>query len=266
MRRKSKSLKNWVDELQRIGCYTFTRKYAESNLDLTRVSMDKALQRLRKRGRIIRPRKEFYVIVPLEYSSAGTVPSEWFINDLMSFIGSQYYVGCLSAAAVYGAAHQRPQELQVIVPSHLRMIDTGTVRIRFLRFAGMSEALTQSHRTHTGDYRISTPEWTAIDLIRFQKQYGSLDTVATVFSELAGSLDEKQLIQAAKRESCNAYLQRLGWMLESVGFSSLTKRLHKYILSREPSFTPLNSALPRRNGPRDKRWRLLINENPISEL
>ena len=206
------------------------------------------------------------MVIPLEYSSAGIVPSEWFINDLMSFIGRPYYVGCLSAAAVYGAAHQRPQELQVVVPSHLRMIDTELMRIRFLRFAGMSSALTKSRRTHTGDYRISTPEWTAIDLIRFQKNYGSLDTVATVFTELGESLDEKQLVQAAKRESCTAHLQRLGWMLEFVGFPSLTEGLHEYVVCREPSFAPLNSALPRRNGPRDKRWRILINEEPISEL
>jgi len=266
MKKDAKSLKNWVDGLQRIGCYSFTRKKAESSLELARESLDKALQRLCRQGRIIRPRKGFYVIVPLEYSSAGIVPSEWFINDLMSFIGKPYYVGCLSAAAAYGAAHQRPQELQVVVPSHLRMIDTKVMRIRFLRFAGMSDVPTQSRRTHTGDYRISTPEWTAIDLIRFQKKYGSLDTVATVFTELGESLDEKQLVQAAKRESCTAHLQRLGWMLEFVGFSSLTKGLHEYILSREPSFAPLNSALPKRNGPRDKRWRILINEEPRSEI
>jgi len=28
----------------------------------------------------------------------------------------------------------------------------------------------------------------------------------------------------------------------------------------------LNSALPRRDSLRDKRWRILINEEPVSEL
>ena len=55
-------------------------------------------------------------------------------------------------------------------------------------------------------------------------------------------------------------------MLEFVGFLSLTEGLHEYVISREPSFAPLNSALPKRNGPRDNRWRILINEEPISEL
>ena len=266
MKKNPGSLNNWVDELQRSGRYTFTRDSAERSLGLAEASLDKALQRLCNQGRIIRPRKGFYVIVPLEYSPAGTVPPEWFINDLMSFIGTPYYVGCLSAAAIYGAAHQRPQELQVVVPSHVRMINIKAVRIRFLRFAGMSEALTQPCRTHTGDYPVSTAEWTAIDLIRFQKHYGSLDAVATIFAELGESLDENRLLLAAKRESCKAHLQRLGWMLEFAGFQALAAPLQEYIMSRDPSFVPLNAALKRRNGSYDNRWRIVVNEKPVSEL
>ncbi len=266
MKNDSKSLNDWVDELQRTGRYTFTRESARQALGLAEGSLDKALQRLGTQGRVIRPRKRFYVVVPLEYSPTGTIPPEWFINDLMSFIGSPYYVGCLSAAAIYGAAHQRPQELQVVVPSHLRMVNLKAVRIRFLRFAGMAKALTQPRRTHTGDYPVSTPEWTAIDLIRLQKHYGSLDAVATIFAELGEALDENKLVLAAKRETSNAYLQRLGWMLEFVGFETLTKPLHEYVMSRDPSFTPLNAALKRRSGPRDGRWHVLVNEEPQSDL
>jgi predicted transcriptional regulator of viral defense system len=266
MKNNSKSLSDWADELQRRGRYTFTREDVQKGLNLSDGTLNKALQRLSNQGRVIRPRREFYVIVPLEYSSNGSVPPEWFINDLMSFLGSPYYVGCLSAAAIYGAAHQRPQELQVVVPSHLRIIDLQTLRIRFFQFAGMAGALTQPRRTHTGDYPVSTPEWTAIDLIRFQKHYGSLDAVATVFAELGEALDKDNLVLAAKRERSNAHLQRLGWMLELVGFKSLTGSLNDYVMSRNPSFTPLNSAAKRRGGPRDGRWRVIVNEKPQSEL
>ncbi len=266
MKDNSKSLSDWVDELQRRGRYTFTRKDARQGLGIAEGALNKALQRSGRQGRVIRPRRGFYVIVPLEYSSAGTIPPEWFINDLMSFIGSSYYVGCLSAAAIYGAAHQKPQELQVVVPFHLRMVDLRTVRIRFLQFAGMAKALTHPRRTHTGDYPVSTPEWTAIDLIRFQKRYGGLDTVATVLAELGGVLDAEKLLLAAKRETSSAHLQRLGWMLEFMGFKALTESLRQYVISRDPSFTPLNSALKRRGGPRDGRWRVLVNEEPQSEL
>ena len=206
------------------------------------------------------------MIIPLEYSAAGTIPPEWFIGDLMEFIGKPYYVGCLSAAALYGAAHQRPQELQVVVPSYTRAIDTRAVRIRFLQYSGMSKALIQPRRTHTGDYPVSSPEWTAIDLIRFQKHLGGLDAVATVLAELGEALDGDRLLLAARRDPGNAYLQRLGWMLDSAGFAELTPALREHIMRRKPGNVLLNPALKDRLRSLDRRWNILVNEEPASEL
>lgn len=266
MKKDSISLSTWVDRLQRSGRYAFTRSGAERSLGLSETSLDKALQRLCRRGRILRPRKGFYVLIPLEYSAAGTVPPEWFIGDLMAFIGKPYYVGCLSAAALYGAAHQRPQELEVVVPSYERAIDNPAVRIRFLQYSGMSKALIRRHRTHTGDYPVSSPEWTAIDLIRFQKHLGGLDAVATVLAELGESLDGGRLLEAARRESVNAVLQRLGWMLDSAGFTGLTMALREYIASRKSRVVLLNPAAKDRRRFRNRRWDVWVNEKPRSEL
>ncbi len=266
MDNKRNSLNDWVNELQRTGAYAFTLEKALKELDLEAGTLQKALQRLHTHGRILRLRKKFYVIVPLEYQSAGTIPTDWFINDLMNYLNTSYYVGCLSAAALYGAAHQRLQEMQVVVPDHLRMIDTKAVRIRFLRFSGMSGAQIQLHRTHTGDYPVSTPEWTAIDLIRFQKQYGSMDAAAAVLTELGEVLDRDKLAEAARIESRNANLQRLGWMLDYLGFGALTGPLQDVLMSRDPSYIPLNASLKQRTGKQDKRWRIVINEKPDMEI
>lgn len=38
---------------------------------------------------------------------------------MMAHLGRDYYLGWLSAAEMYGAAHQRPQVLQVAVDRHL---------------------------------------------------------------------------------------------------------------------------------------------------
>ena len=206
------------------------------------------------------------MIVPLEYSSAGAVPTEWFIDDLMRFLGKPYYLGCLSAAAVYGAAHQRVQETQVVVPVHVRNVETRAVRIRFLRFAGMSQALTVSRRTHTGDVPVSTPEWTAIDLIRFQKHYGSMDAAATVLAELSERLDSEMLAEAARCEPRNAFLQRLGWLLEFLGYERLAEPLQAMVVERKPAYTPLNASLSTRLGPRDSRWHIIVNEEPEADL
>ncbi len=260
------SLNDWVDCLEKSGRYSFTLVQARQALSKKAETLEKALHRLHVKGRIHRVRKGFYVLVPLQYAAVGIIPAEWFIAALMAYLGQPFYIGCLSAAERHGAAHQRPQELQVVVPVHLRIVHTPVLRIRFLRFAGMTAAVTQSLRTYTGDIPLSSPEWTAIDLIRFQKHYGSLDAAATVLTELAESLDARRLNAAARREPCNALLQRLGWMLDFLKFHALTGPLHAEVSRRNAGFVALNSALKKRSGPRDTRWNIMVNETPESEL
>ena len=260
------SLDGWIDGLQQTGRYSFAQHEALRELGISDSSLKKSLQRASSQGRILPLRRGFYVVVPLEYKAAGAVPAEWFIDDLMRFLGRPYYVGALSAATWHGAAHQRPQEMQVVIPDQLRPIQTRAVRIRFLRFAGMRNAQTEARRTQTGDIPISTPEWTAIDLIRFQKHYGSMDAAATVLAELAEALHPDQLAAAADHEPTNAYLQRLGWMLGFLGYETLTGPLHKLVSRRCPSFIPLNPSLEKRTGSRSARWNVIVNERPEADL
>lgn len=257
---KSASLSEWIEGLQRSGVYSFTREKAQNELDIKNHSLNIAFTRLQKQGRILRLRNKFYVIVPMEYRSAGTVPSEWFVTDLMKFIGLPYYVGCLSAAAVYGAAHQRPQELQVVVPSHVRMIDLDAVRIRFLLYAGMKRVGTDLWRTQTGDYALSTPEWTAIDLLRFQKYAGGLEAVAEVLQELDEALDADKLGDVCRHEMQNAPLQRLGWVLERLGNDRLMRPVKSEVDKRHPSYVSLNPALKKRSGSHNSAWRVIVND------
>ena len=255
-----------MDGLERVGRYAFPLEDVRQALALNATTLEKALQRLCGKGRLVRVRRGFYALVPLAYSAAGCVPAEWFLSDLMKHLGSPYYLGCLSAAVLHGAAHQHPQELQVVVPDHLRRVDTPVLRIRFLRFAGMAAALTQPHRTQTGDIPVSTAEWTAIDLMRFQSHYGSLDAAATVLTELAEVLDAEKIVAAASHEPCNAYLQRLGWMLDFLGRQALAAPLAAVVRGRKPVYVPLNPSLKRRNGKRDTRWMIMVNEEPESDL
>src|SRR6266496_3549594 len=105
-----KSLSDLVDAFQATGRYVLRREEA----------LKKAARRLAAKGRIAIPRRGFFVIVPIEYRSAGAPPPSWFIDELMRFHGHPYYVGLLSAAALHGAGHQQPQEFQVVTNAQLR--------------------------------------------------------------------------------------------------------------------------------------------------
>lgn len=58
--------------------------------------------------------KGFYVIIPTQYQLKGIVPPSYYINELMEYLGKPCYVGLLSAAALYGASHQRVKVIQII--------------------------------------------------------------------------------------------------------------------------------------------------------
>ena len=119
----------WVEQLQSVGRYTFTRAQAESDTERSFVAAQSALRRLKEQGRVVSPRRGFYVVVPPEYRAAGSPPATWFIDDLMRHLGQPYYVGLLSAAAIHGAAHQQPMVFQVVTSKPTREMRAGKVAI-----------------------------------------------------------------------------------------------------------------------------------------
>ncbi len=250
----------FIDGLQSSGRYVFTKDEALKALGVSEVALKNALWRLAKAGRVVSPRRGFYVIVPLEYRAAGSVPPAWFIRELMSYLRGPYYVGLLSAAALHGAAHQSPQEFQVVTDRPLRPIEVGRTRIRFVKKAHLAKTPTVGIKTPTGDIRVSSPEATALDLVRYPEHAGYLSNVATILSELAERLDPEALVRAAEVEGEPAYAQRLGYLLNRSGRAEVAVLLAEWIRTKAPAVTPLRPDRPAAGAPRDPRWRVAVNE------
>jgi predicted transcriptional regulator of viral defense system len=89
------------------GYCSFTSTQAKEALGVSDVASRAALRRLKKKGELAQPINGFYVIVPPEYRILGCRPAEHFITELMEHIGAPYYVGLLTAAQYYGAAHHK---------------------------------------------------------------------------------------------------------------------------------------------------------------
>ncbi len=213
----SRTLSELVDNLQAKGRYTLERSEALAALQTSGPTLKKAVMRLAAKRRIAVPKRGFYVMVPIEYRTAGAPPPSWFIDDMMRHLGRSYYVGVLSAAALHGAAHQQPQEFQVVTDEPQRQMQAGRARIRFLVKKKIGRARTSELKTETGTMRVSTPETTAIDLLRYVRAAGGLSNAATVIAELAEKIDGKKLVAAAESDGELAYSQRLGHILDLVG-------------------------------------------------
>lgn len=211
-------------------------------LGISRVALKHALWRLARAGRVAAPRRGFYVIVPPEYRVARCPPADWFIHDLMAYLGRPYYVGLLTAAALHGAAHQAPQEFQVLSDRPLPMIEIGRVRIRFVKKAHLKATPTIRVNTQTGQIHVSTPAATAFDLVRYPEHCGFLSNVATVLHDLVERLDGGALAQAAEVESEVAYAQRLGYLLELVGRAEPAGPLADWVATKAPRIVPLDPS------------------------
>jgi hypothetical protein len=60
---------------------------------LCAIAIKRAAGRLVGSGRLVAPRRGFFIIVPLEYKTAGGLPPSWFIDEFMRFHQQPYYVG-----------------------------------------------------------------------------------------------------------------------------------------------------------------------------
>jgi predicted transcriptional regulator of viral defense system len=213
-----------------------------------------------RKGRLVVPRRGFYVIVPMEYSLVGAPPASWFVADLMAYLQRPYYVGLLSAAALYGAAHQQPMVFQVVTDAPLRCVEVGRAHIRFVQKSGLERTPTMERKTSTGFMKVSTPEATALDIVRYYRGAGHLDHVATVLAELGEELDAERLVAAAQDSAVEvSVVQRLGYLLELVDHQTLVQPLAAWLAARNPAHVMLLPGAKSAGFTRNGRWRVIAN-------
>lgn len=255
------NLAKWVDNLQSNGQYAFSRSEALSELKISKTAFKNALLRLVAKSRIVIPRRGFYIVVPLEYKNAGSPPASWFIDGLMKFSQHPYYVGLLSAAAIQGAAHQQPQEFQIITDTPMRPAHAGRNRIRFFQKSHISKTPISEVKTETGSMRVSTPEATALDLVRYAKRVGGLGHVVTILMELCDRINPQLLVLAADKERELSVVQRLGYLLERVSSTKkISEPLARWLTKKRASLVPLRPEQNPRAAQKNVRWKLTLNE------
>jgi predicted transcriptional regulator of viral defense system len=142
------------------GEHCCTVESAMARLGRSESATRSVIQRLLNQRRLFSPARGFYVVVPADYRAWHVVPATYFVNSLMNHLGRRYYVALLSAAAVHGAAHQRPQVFQVMVdrPTPNRAFER--VRFVFCEKAMAPSTATVQKTTPTGRMLVSSPELT----------------------------------------------------------------------------------------------------------
>ena len=252
---------SFVRELMARGRYTFTFEEAKSALKVSNIALRAALRRLKTKGFIAMPLRGFFVIVPPEYTTLSCLPADQFIEDLMLYLKEPYYIGLLSAAELHGAAHQKPQEFQVITSRNRKMIVCGRITIRFMARKTIGKVPTVNITTQRGFIKVSTPEATVFDLLLYPEHAGGLSNIATVLSELSEKIEPSKLKAAKEYVSNISVMQRAGYIFDRIlKAKKIAGTLELLVRKNGNAIVPLVPSGSRKGVPIDHKWNLFINE------
>ncbi|MFO7888701.1 MAG: type IV toxin-antitoxin system AbiEi family antitoxin [bacterium] len=259
-------LEKYISRLQSQGRYHFSLQDLLKELSKQKSALHMGLKRLMDKGRIVRIRQGFYVIVPAEYSRQGMLPVNLFIHDLMDWLDKPYYVGLLSAAALHGAAHQQPQKYQVIIKRpQIRPVHTKDIYIQFVVKKDFPIYGVSEKKTDTGYIYISNPVMTAFDLLQFERQCGGFQRIVEIMEELTESFIQDDLRETLRNTWPNTVLQRFGYLCTNiVDIPDFTQPVLNKLKSRKIYPVPLSPGESSRAGTIDKTWKVILNIQPES--
>ena len=264
------SLNDWINEQEKRGITTFSfqqirrlfQEHSEKALktDVNRLILSKRIENV-YRG--------FYVIIPTQYKLKGVVPPTYYINELMEYIGKPYYVGLLSAAAIYGASHQRAMLTQIVTTGPRSRISKNNTLINWNYRKQIPSELIETRNAEMGRINYSSAELTTVDIIQFASKIGGYQRATTVLAELV------DIIDISKMESILPYtttstMQRLGFLLEYILLEQDKADILYSILKKKNGYLDdilMSSEHPASDNAESNRWRVNMNiEIEIDEL
>ncbi len=263
MTMNKKLTNNYIDsyltEVMSKGRYSVTLDELKTRFEVSEKAILQNIYRLKQRNQLAQVRKEFYVIIPPQYSNRGMLPTTLFISDMMEALNRDYYVGLFSAAALHGAGHQQPMEFQVITEKPaLRKIKTDKLSIVFFTKSQWEQDNITKKKTEAGYINVSSPELTAFDLINYHKRIGGLNRIIPILEDLTENINSIRLSKTARDQSTRT-IQRLGYILEELGSEPLSNALYSKTKHKLANRIPLSLAHENRLGVVNKKWELIIN-------
>ena len=220
------------------------------------------------RGRVQSVYRGFYVIVPVQYRLKRIIPPSYYIDELMQYLNKPYYIGLLSAAAMYGAGHQRAMQTQIVTTPPRLNVSGRNALLDWNYRQQIAQELLITKNAEIGVIRYSSPELTAVDLVQFAEHVGGYQRAATVLTELVDTIDMDKM-SAVIPYTTIATIQRLGYLLEVVleEQEKADKLFAILKVQKHWKSIMLNPLKPKREDAASNRWHVNANtEIEIDEL
>jgi hypothetical protein len=254
----------FISERLARGEVAFSLEELERKTGLSRIAARHQLLRLGKRVRRVAPRQPFFLIVTEEHQPMGAPPAVWWLDAYFRWLGRPYYLALASAAAEYGAAPQGIQLVQVITDQPRRPLVLGRILVRFYVKHEAGRTPTSELPGAHAPLRVSTSEATAIDLVRYAAALGGMERAVETLKPLAVRLRKAALKEALAAEGEAATAQRLGFILDGLGYHGLAETVERSLPAR---LAPVRLDSGAKGHERElrlhRRWGLLVGERPL---
>ena len=264
------SVNDWIKEQEQRGMTTFSFQQLRRVFDDRSEKVLKSdINRLKLSKRIQNVYKGFYVIIPTQYKLKGIVPPTYYIDELMEYLDKPYYVGLLSAAAIYGAAHQRAMKTQVVTIGPRSRTSNRNTLLDWNYRQRIPNELIDCRNAEMGRINYSSAELTAVDIVQFASNIGGYQRASTVLAELVEVLDMNKM-ESVLPYTSTSVMQRLGYILEFILFEEeKAEQLYNILRERNGYFNSvlMNPEHPMLEKNESNRWRINMNiEIEIDEL
>ncbi|MGO6732654.1 type IV toxin-antitoxin system AbiEi family antitoxin domain-containing protein [Rhizobium ruizarguesonis] len=238
------SLDDCIENKQMSGYSTFTREDALAELSLKPEAFTAALTRQISRKRLANPRHGFYIIPrPEDRTTGAPDPARW-IDPLMKYLGTDYRISLLRAAAMHSSSHQAAMVFQVVVPQQFRSIIIGRHRIQFVHLApSISSATNQKDwLTDTGYAQAAGVELTLLDCIRYFKRATGINGVAQITKDIGNRANPRKLASVAQHFE-NTSVRQLGYLLDLSNHKRQAADALQSFALQNDKYTPLDPSV-----------------------
>jgi predicted transcriptional regulator of viral defense system len=257
--KKYEYIDEYLLKIRSKGRFSFTFEELNQAFASSEQAIRRKLYRLKADNKIAIIRKDFYVVLPPEYSENGSLPVFLYIDDLMKYLGRDYYVALYSAAALYGAAHQQPMEYQIIVQNPMRAIVENNTRINFLVRKTWEQEGIEKKNSAAGYFNVSRPELTALDFMSFNGKIGGISRIVPILGELIEEIKPSKMYKMASGYPQISSVQRLGYLCDKVyNRQDLVVSIQRALKGKATQNILLSVASPKQ-GNIDRDWKVDVN-------
>lgn len=249
----------FVGERIASGNYGFSLADLVRETGLSDRNAKNQLRRLRGRTSKVARWQPFFLVNDPADKASGAVSYDRWLDDYFAWLGRPYYVGLQSAAAIHGSQPQALQTIQIVTNVPRREARVGRQKLRFFVKSDCAASAVQQAPRAFAPMKVSTPETTAFDLVRYAPRLGGIDRTAETLAPMLHLLQPARLKSVLAAEDEISTMQRLGFLLETMGRSRLAAAVETCLPSRCAWVALAVGATCPAGALRHQRWHIVAN-------